>query len=40
VLGIVVFGLKILGVFDILNEALVNIVKIGREFFGSGSGVR
>ena len=39
-LGVVVLRLKILRVFDILNEALVNVVKIGREFFGGGSSVR
>ena len=39
-LGVVVFCLKILCVFDVLDEALVNIVKIGREFFGGGGSVR
>jgi len=40
VLGVVVFCLKILRVFDVLDEALVNVVKIGREFFGGGGSVR
>ena len=40
VLGIVVFGLKVLRVFDVLNEAFMNFVEIGREFFGGGSGMR
>ena len=39
-LGVVIFRLKILHVFDVLNEALVNVVEIGREFFGGGRGVR
>ena len=40
VLGVVIFRLKILRVFDVLNEAFMNFMEIGREFFGSGSGVR
>ena len=40
VLGVVIFRLKILSVFDILNEAFVNFMEIGREFFGGGSGMR
>ena len=40
VLGVVVFRLKILHVFDVLNEALVNVMKIGREFFGGGGSMR
>ena len=39
-LGIVVFGLKIVRMFDILNEALVNLVKVGREFFGGRGRVK
>ena len=39
-LGVVVFRLKILRVFDVLNEALMDVVKIRREFFGGGSSVR
>ena len=39
-LGIVILGLKILRMFDVLKEALVNVVKIGCEFFGSRSSVR
>jgi len=40
VLSVVVFRLKILHVLNILNEALMNVVKIGREFFGGGGSVR
>jgi len=40
VLGVVVFGLKILCMFDVLYEAFVNFVEVGWEFFSSGSSVR
>jgi len=40
VLGVVIFCVKILPVFDVLNETFMNFVKVGREFFGGGSGVR
>ena len=39
-LGVVVFRLKILRVFDVLDEAFVNVMKIGREFFGGRGSVR
>jgi len=40
VLGVVIFRLKILHVFDVLNEAFVNFMKVGHEFFSGGRGVR
>jgi len=40
VLGVVVVGLKILRVFDVLYEAFMNFMKVGRKFFSGGSGVR
>ena len=40
VLGIVIFRLKILCMFDILYEAFMNFVEVGRKFFGGGSGMR
>ena len=40
VLGIVVLWLKILHVFNILNEALMNVIEVGCEFFGGRSGMR
>ena len=40
VLGIIIFRLKILRVFDILHEAFENFVEVGREFFSGGSGMR
>ena len=39
-LGVVVFCLKILHVFDVLDEAFMNVVKIGRKFFSGGGSVR
>jgi len=39
VLGVVVFRLEILCVFDVLDEAFVNVVKIGHEFFSGGGSV-
>jgi len=39
-LGVVVFCLKIVREFDILDEAFVNVVKIGRKFFGGEGSVR
>ena len=39
-LGVVILRLKILGMFDILNEVLMNIVKVGCKFFGGRGGVR
>ena len=35
-----VLHLKILRMLDVLNKALVNVMKIGREFFGGGGSVR
>jgi len=40
VIGVVVFGLKILSVFDILYEAFMNFMKVGHEFFSSRRDVR
>jgi len=40
VVGVIVFRLKVLRVFDVLNEAFMNFMKVGREFFGGRSGVR
>ena len=39
-LGIVVFRLKILCMFDVLHETFMNFVEIGHEFFDGRSGVR
>ena len=39
-LGIIVFGLKILCMFDVLDKGFVEIIKVGYKFFDGGSGMR